>query len=372
MAAFWGACHFFYLLLSYQTQRDAQKTKVETPCVVFFPSAEARSWQILSQCNHPLLLISERCSQPCSEDGLRRLTSPTFLPWGIMFGSYHNKPWPFDVLSKTLLPGKLGSFKDIDLYRPSPGTFLILWGCSPTHSFARWIALSAKPRQSHLPDILRVNPELPGWAFFLSWPWPWSLTLHLFHLSTQPPKDKGSILPFHLSTLPGTWQAIHKWLWNKSCDPLLGQHKHWIFHNQQMAPCHVRMKWCDSALSLAYSVISRLRNKMDKTQSGKGTLCPGVVFQGQKVRSERMQGAWGCGNRQDHIMLCVFTLVGGLDYILYKKGSQWRFEIREQSWYFHSSSLQRIGSVSVWDSIIKFQVRIESKCMIPEGKGGEG
>lgn len=42
----------------------------------------------------------------------------------------------------------------------------------------------------------------------------------------------------------------------------------------------------DSALPLADSVISRMRNKKDKTQSGLGALWPGAVFRGQKVRSE--------------------------------------------------------------------------------------
>lgn len=138
-----------------------------------------------------------------------------------------------------------------------------------------------------------------------------------------------------------------------------------------MAPRHVRMKCCDSARPLAYSVISLgWGTRWAKHRVAEGLCVQGRYFKGQEWEV-RMQGAWGCGDRQAHT-LCVFTLTGGLDYILHEKGSQWRFEIREQSWYLHGSSLQRIGSVSVWVSIIKFHERIESKRIIPEGKGGGG
>lgn len=80
------------------------------------------------------------------------------------FGSYPDEVWPdhWVYWAKISLASWV-SLKLEDSHRPSPSIPLSMWGCwprTPHHSFVRWIPLSEKPSQSHLPDPLRFHPEL--------------------------------------------------------------------------------------------------------------------------------------------------------------------------------------------------------------------
>lgn len=163
MAAFWGACLLFFflnhiglrgmlwkprwklpVLSSFHLQKLIVDKAFPSKTILFF-------WSLKDAHNLALKMASEVSHLPLTF--LEVLCLGTIIKT-LTIGCFEQNS------------GKLGSFKDIDLI-----DLLILWGCSPTHSFARWTALSAKLRHSHLPDTLGVNPELPGWAFFLSWPW---------------------------------------------------------------------------------------------------------------------------------------------------------------------------------------------------------